>query len=74
MSREHGGIYCEGCHDSTHAIVPSREVNDGIKFMAWQEHAGPLDTCTVCHASQPTSGGPHPPLDKILYLPIIMRG
>jgi hypothetical protein len=32
LSKEHGGLYCAGCHDSPHAIAPGREVNDGIKF------------------------------------------
>ena len=59
MSKEHGGVYCEACHDSTHAIAPSRQPNDAIKFYALQGHAGTLDTCTVCHASQPSGPGPH---------------
>jgi hypothetical protein len=49
----HGGIFCEGCHDSTHAIAPSREANDGIKFMQLQGHTGTLSGCTVCHATKP---------------------
>ena len=59
MSREHGDVYCAACHDSPHAIAPSSEPNDAIKFIGWQGHAGPLDTCIVCHASWPTAGGPH---------------
>jgi hypothetical protein len=58
-SKGHGGIYCEGCHDSTHAIAPSSQPNDAIKFINLQGHAGPLDTCTTCHITKPTSGGPH---------------
>lgn len=59
MSKEHGGIYCEACHDSTHAIAPSREPNDAIKFVALQEHNGTLEKCTVCHATTPSGPGPH---------------
>ncbi len=59
MSKGHGGVYCEGCHDSTHAIAPSREPNDGLKFVALQGRPTALDTCTVCHASPPTGPGPH---------------
>lgn len=78
MSAEHGGVYCAACHDSPHAIAPSVESNDAIKFMAWQGHSGPLDTCTVCHATSPTQAGPHgmaapPPLDKLHYLPSVMK-
>jgi hypothetical protein len=65
LSKDHGEVYCAACHDSPHAIAPSSEPNDAIKFIGWQGHAGTLDTCVVCHASWPTSGGPHglePPL------------
>lgn len=52
-SHGHGGIYCEACHDSTHAIAPSREANDGIKFLELQGELGTLRECTVCHATKP---------------------
>lgn len=75
MSRDHGGLYCAACHDSPHAIAPSREPNDQIKFLALQGDAGTLDTCTVCHASMPSSSGPHGSLAVVpwLYLPLVMR-
>jgi len=76
MSYEHGGVYCEGCHDSTHAIAPSREMNDGIKFFALQRHNGPLTTCTVCHTTWPTDPGPHNLIrepDKFIYLPFVSK-
>jgi hypothetical protein len=53
-SQGHGGIFCEACHDSTHAIATSRESNDTIKFNELQGHPGTLSKCTVCHATQPT--------------------
>ncbi len=59
MSKEHGGVYCEACHDSTHAIAPSTQPKDALKFIKLQGHSGTLDTCTVCHASMPTGAGPH---------------
>ncbi len=34
MSTGHGGVYCAACHDSPHAIAPSREQNDSIKFIS----------------------------------------
>ena len=76
QSKEHGGVYCEGCHDSPHAIAPSREPNDAIKFIGWQGRPGPVRECTVCHTTWPTEPGPHglvlaPP--KYLYLPLILR-
>ena len=59
LSKGHGGVYCAACHDSPHAIAPSNQANDAIKFIAMQGHNGPLDICTVCHATQPTEPGPH---------------
>ena len=60
FSTEHGGLYCEACHDSTHAVAPSREANDAIKFIALQGKNGPIDQCEVCHTTVPSSGaGPH---------------
>jgi hypothetical protein len=53
QSTGHGGIFCEACHDSTHAISPSREASDSIKFIALQGHAGSLSDCTVCHGVTP---------------------
>lgn len=58
FSKGHGGIYCEGCHDSTHAIAPSSNEKDGLKFLDLTGHPGPL-VCTGCHDHDPTSGGPH---------------
>jgi hypothetical protein len=49
FSTGHAGLYCEACHDSTHAIAPSRVARDGIKFIALQGTNGPLSECTVCH-------------------------
>ena len=60
FSTEHAGLYCEACHDSTHAVAPSREANDAIKFIALQGKNGPINQCQVCHTTIPTSGtGPH---------------
>lgn len=52
-SMSHGGVYCEACHDSTHAIAESGEPRDAIKFIDLQGHAGTLNTCTVCHLTPP---------------------
>jgi len=53
LSTAHYGVYCEACHDSTHAIAESSEPRDAIKFINLQGHAGTLDTCTVCHLTDP---------------------
>jgi hypothetical protein len=59
FSKGHGGLYCEACHDSTHAIAPSREANDAIKFNQLQGRNGPLEECSVCHTVIPSGGGTH---------------
>jgi hypothetical protein len=60
FSKDHGGLYCEACHDSTHAVAPSREANDALKFVALQGENGPLTKCSVCHTGSPDPNfGPH---------------
>jgi len=61
FSAGHGGLQCEACHGSTHAEFPSTHVNDNVRNIALQGHAGVLVECTSCHASMPNSanGGPH---------------
>jgi hypothetical protein len=58
-STGHKGIRCAACHDSPHAIAPTNQGNDAIKFLGWQGKNGPLSKCTVCHLTQPTKSMPH---------------
>jgi hypothetical protein len=60
QSTGHGGLYCESCHNSTHAITPSREPNDNVQAIALQGYAGSISKCTVCHQTQPTGAFVHP--------------
>ncbi len=55
----HGGLYCEACHGSPHAILPSTQPNDNIQNIALQGHAGTLSDCRVCHGQVPAGPGPH---------------
>ena len=77
MSKDHGGIYCGACHDSTHAIAPSREPNDAIKFIELQGRSGTLYQCTVCHSRQPLAAGPHGivgrAMNPSIYLPLLLE-
>jgi hypothetical protein len=51
----HFGLMCGGCHNSMHAIWPSREKSDNDNVMALQGHAGSLNDCALCHTlSNPT--------------------
>lgn len=60
-SRGHGGLACEACHGSTHAIWPSAEANDNVAPVQLQGHSGPIIECQSCHGSQLglTTQGPH---------------
>ncbi|MCP4255559.1 MAG: hypothetical protein GY775_19565 [Candidatus Scalindua sp.] len=61
----HGGVGCEGCHGSPHAIWPNRnpDANDNVTAIQLQGHKGSIRECTVCHKvnSFPngTMDGPH---------------
>jgi hypothetical protein len=59
FSKGHGGLYCESCHNSTHAILTSRDAPDNQQSILLQGYAGTIQECSVCHTVQPTAGGPH---------------
>lgn len=63
-SKGHGGVACEACHGSTHAIWPVSSVtsNDNVAAIQLQGHAGFISECKVCHESGSlplTLSGPH---------------
>ena len=63
-SKGHGGVACEGCHGSPHAIWPNPEANanDNLTAIQLQGHVGTIIECDSCHApgSLPmTTKGPH---------------
>ena len=59
----HGGVSCEGCHGSTHAIWPNANpwANDNTTAMELQGHTGTIVECGTCHDSDlgNTLNGPH---------------
>jgi len=71
LSKGHGGVKCEGCHGSTHAVwpVPGRAdarpgstPNDNVTANQLQGHTGSIIECNVCHAPGSlglTLDGPH---------------
>ena len=70
LSKGHGGVMCEGCHGSTHAIWPvspsdnnsATLANDNVAAVDLQGHAGKLIECTTCHEAgslKPALKGPH---------------
>ncbi|MFZ1201900.1 MAG: hypothetical protein WAO07_17155 [Desulfobacterales bacterium] len=64
FSKGHGGVNCEACHGSTHAVWPNDDpaANDNIAATQLQGHAGTIIECGTCHGqgSLPlTTNGPH---------------
>lgn len=55
----HNGVKCIACHGSPHAITPTTNARDNKQAVALQGHAGKIDTCAVCHTSQPTESFNH---------------
>ena len=50
----HGGIKCVSCHSSPHAVTPTSTGNDNLQAVRLQGHPGRIDSCTVCHTTQPS--------------------
>lgn len=63
LSTGHGGLACESCHNSTHAIWPTQNLlaNDNVASIQLQGHAGTVIECDICHEGNlgVTLGGPH---------------
>lgn len=55
----HGGVQCMTCHNSPHTVTPAVTEADNLQSMRLQGHTGKINTCTVCHTSQPTDPFPH---------------
>ncbi len=59
----HGGLACQGCHGSTHAVWPNANphANDNKSARDLQGHAGTLIECAACHEGDlgNTLNGPH---------------
>ena len=64
FSKGHGGLACEACHGSTHAIWPNADAtaNDNLAAAKLQGFAGTIIACETCHAVgslSRTTSGPH---------------
>lgn len=61
FSTGHGGVYCSGCHNSTHAEFPSLLASDNVYSRELQQHVGKITECWVCHTNVPATAdkGPH---------------
>jgi hypothetical protein len=64
FSKGHGGIFCEGCHGSPHAVWPNSttDANDNVAATHLQGYPGKIIECSVCHPQgslELTTDGPH---------------
>ncbi len=62
FSKGHGGLQCETCHGSPHAIYPSSLAKDNLQIEKLQGYKGTLRECFVCHKDQiplTANKGPH---------------
>ncbi len=62
FSKGHGGIKCEACHGSTHAIYPSSHHGDNLQSEKLQGYSGTIRECFVCHGKNvplTANKGPH---------------
>lgn len=64
FSKGHGGLACQACHGSTHAIWPGNNANnpnDNVAAKQLQGHLGTIAECSACHkAALPLNlNGPH---------------
>lgn len=59
----HGGVFCEGCHGSTHAEWPTADPrgNDNVAAAQLQGHSGRIMECDTCHTGTMAASlsGPH---------------
>ena len=53
----HGGVYCAGCHQSPHAMIPSRESTDNYQAIQYQDESVTIGSCAACHGSSKPEGG-----------------
>jgi len=55
-ARGHGDVYCAACHQSPHAMVPSREGADNYQAIQYQGDGVTIGSCGACHnTSKPGS-------------------
>lgn len=56
-STGHHGVRCPACHDSPHAMYPSREASDNYQPEQYQTRVATIGSCKVCHGNSRGAGG-----------------
>jgi hypothetical protein len=55
-AKGHGGMYCESCHGSPHAQIPTNVSSDSYTAIQYQGVAKTIGTCSVCHDTSKGNG------------------
>ncbi len=55
----HGGIHCEACHNTPHAVTPTITALDNAQAINLQGYSGPINNCVLCHSQPPNEEFPH---------------
>lgn len=55
-AKGHGAVYCAACHDSPHAMYPSRLAADNYQPIQYQSRAKTIGSCGVCHGDSRGAG------------------
>jgi hypothetical protein len=50
-SKGHGSLYCEACHSSPHAMIPSNQASDNYQALQYESKAKTIGSCGACHNS-----------------------
>ncbi|MCL4402961.1 MAG: cytochrome c family protein, partial [Acidobacteria bacterium] len=59
QAKGHGGVYCEACHNSTHAWWPSKLWADDLQPAKLQRTPYAVGNCTICHTRRHAGDNPH---------------
>jgi hypothetical protein len=52
----HGGVYCAACHQSPHAMIPSRVASDNYQALQYQAKDVSIGDCRNCHSTSRGGG------------------
>jgi len=55
-AKGHGDLYCAGCHQSPHAMIPSRQASDNYQALQLQGSNNTLGSCSACHGNSHGEG------------------
>jgi hypothetical protein len=55
-AKGHGNLFCEDCHGSPHAMVPTSQASDNYQAIQYQKKAKTIASCAACHQNSRVGG------------------